>query len=59
MLNLVVRADVFKQHAHAFTRKRPGDFEFVKEMWGHGVRPAWANVLFATTQAISKGAAEQ
>jgi hypothetical protein len=58
ILNLLIRRDVFIQHAHAFARKRPGDFEFVTEMWEAGIRPVWTNLMFAKTQRISKGASE-
>jgi len=58
ILNLLVRRDVFIEHAHAFARRRPGDFEFVTEMWEVGIRPVWTNVMFARTQKISKGAPE-
>lgn len=57
-LNNIVRRDVFVEHAPAFAEGRPGDWKFTNSMWEAGLRPKQVDVLFARTQRVSGGVAE-
>lgn len=60
MLNFVVKADVFRQHAHAFANGSiGGDFTFINDVFEHGIyRVHWHDKVVARIQKRSHGEPE-
>jgi len=59
MLNFVVKTDVFRKHAQAFTEKGfAGDFTFINEVFQNGYNVYWHDCIVARIQRRSHGKPE-
>ncbi len=54
---LIVRADIWRAHCHAYGGRYEGDFDFAQALNEHGVYATFCDVLFSIG-GVSHGAAE-